>query len=89
MNRLLPTSLAVMLAANTALLAQTTAQQPQQPQRPKPGTIIDTPSGGRIIDSAPGYGRAEVVVGDINAAMLEVGRDRLTDRGLVIEGASR
>jgi demethylmenaquinone methyltransferase/2-methoxy-6-polyprenyl-1,4-benzoquinol methylase len=25
----------------------------------------------------------EVVVGDINAAMLEVGRDRLTDRGLV------
>jgi hypothetical protein len=25
----------------------------------------------------------EVVVGDINAAMLGVGRDRLTDRGLV------
>src|SRR3954451_8036883 len=51
MNRLLPTSLAVMLAANTALLAQTATQQQQPPQRPKPGTIVDTPSSGKITDS--------------------------------------
>jgi len=50
MNRLLPTSLAVLLAANTALQAQT-ATPPQQPPRPKPGTIIDTPSSGHITDA--------------------------------------
>ena len=51
--------------------------------------------GDRVLDLAGGTGdiaallqprvgdEGEVVVGDINAAMLEVGRDRLTDRGLV------
>ncbi|MEO8746790.1 MAG: bifunctional demethylmenaquinone methyltransferase/2-methoxy-6-polyprenyl-1,4-benzoquinol methylase UbiE [Rhodanobacter sp.] len=51
--------------------------------------------GDRVLDLAGGTGdiavllqpavgpAGEVVVGDINAAMLEVGRDRLTDRGLV------
>jgi outer membrane protein insertion porin family len=46
MNRSLPTLFAALLAANS-LLAQT---QPQQPQRPKPGTIIETPSSGTITD---------------------------------------
>lgn len=52
-------------------------------------------TGDRVLDLAGGTGdiaalllpevgeRGEVVVGDINAAMLRVGRDRLTDRGLV------
>ena len=51
--------------------------------------------GDRVLDLAGGTGdiaallhervgdTGEVVVGDINAAMLGVGRDRLTDRGLV------
>lgn len=51
--------------------------------------------GDRVLDLAGGTGdiaallhervgeAGEVVVGDINAAMLGVGRDRLTDRGLV------
>ena len=51
--------------------------------------------GDRVLDLAGGTGdiaallkpvvgaEGEVVVGDINAAMLTVGRDRLTDRGLV------
>jgi demethylmenaquinone methyltransferase/2-methoxy-6-polyprenyl-1,4-benzoquinol methylase len=51
--------------------------------------------GDRVLDLAGGTGdiaallhervgaEGEVVVGDINAAMLRVGRDRLTDRGLV------
>jgi demethylmenaquinone methyltransferase/2-methoxy-6-polyprenyl-1,4-benzoquinol methylase len=51
--------------------------------------------GDRVLDLAGGTGdiaallkpvvgdEGEVVVGDINAAMLGVGRDRLTDRGLV------
>jgi demethylmenaquinone methyltransferase/2-methoxy-6-polyprenyl-1,4-benzoquinol methylase len=51
--------------------------------------------GDRVLDLAGGTGdiaallkpvvgeQGEVVVGDINAAMLGVGRDRLTDRGLV------
>ena len=51
--------------------------------------------GDRVLDLAGGTGdiaallkpvvgeRGEIVVGDINAAMLGVGRDRLTDRGLV------
>ncbi|PWK92306.1 bifunctional demethylmenaquinone methyltransferase/2-methoxy-6-polyprenyl-1,4-benzoquinol methylase UbiE [Fulvimonas soli] len=51
--------------------------------------------GDRVLDLAGGTGdiaallkpvvgaAGEVVVGDINAAMLQVGRDRLTDRGLV------
>jgi len=51
--------------------------------------------GDRVLDLAGGTGDiaallkpvvgedGEVVVGDINAAMLEVGRDRLIDRGLV------
>jgi demethylmenaquinone methyltransferase/2-methoxy-6-polyprenyl-1,4-benzoquinol methylase len=51
--------------------------------------------GDRVLDLAGGTGdiaallqpvvgdAGEVVVGDINAAMLDVGRDRLTDRGLV------
>jgi outer membrane protein insertion porin family len=38
-----------MLAANTALQAQTATQQ--QPPRPKPGTIIDNPAAGRITDA--------------------------------------
>jgi demethylmenaquinone methyltransferase/2-methoxy-6-polyprenyl-1,4-benzoquinol methylase len=52
-------------------------------------------TGDRVLDLAGGTGdiaallkpvvgeEGEVVVGDINAAMLGVGRDRLTDRGLV------
>jgi ubiquinone/menaquinone biosynthesis methyltransferases len=51
--------------------------------------------GDRVLDLAGGTGdiaallkpvvgeEGEVIVGDINAAMLGVGRDRLTDRGLV------
>ena len=51
--------------------------------------------GDRVLDLAGGTGdvaallkpvigeTGEVVVGDINAAMLGVGRDRMTDRGLV------
>jgi demethylmenaquinone methyltransferase/2-methoxy-6-polyprenyl-1,4-benzoquinol methylase len=51
--------------------------------------------GDRVLDLAGGTGDiaallkpvvgkdGEVIVGDINAAMLQVGRDRLTDRGLV------
>jgi demethylmenaquinone methyltransferase/2-methoxy-6-polyprenyl-1,4-benzoquinol methylase len=51
--------------------------------------------GDRVLDLAGGTGdiaallhervgpEGEVVIGDINAAMLGVGRDRLTDRGLV------
>jgi len=51
--------------------------------------------GDRVLDLAGGTGdiaallhervgeNGEVVIGDINAAMLGVGRDRLTDRGLV------
>ncbi len=51
--------------------------------------------GDRVLDLAGGTGdiaallkpvvgeAGEIVVGDINAAMLDVGRDRLTDRGLV------
>jgi len=51
--------------------------------------------GDRVLDLAGGTGdiaalllplvgnEGEVVVGDINSAMLRVGRDRLTDRGLV------
>src|SRR5581483_929223 len=51
MNRTLSTSLAVLLAATTALQAQTS--EPKPPQRPKPGSIIDTPSGGGRITDAP------------------------------------
>lgn len=52
-------------------------------------------AGDRVLDLAGGTGdiaalllplvgeSGEVVLGDINAAMLRVGRDRLTDRGLV------
>lgn len=52
-------------------------------------------AGDRVLDLAGGTGdiaalllplvgeRGEIVVGDINAAMLTVGRDRLTDRGFV------
>ena len=52
-------------------------------------------TGDRVLDLAGGTGdiaallhervgeTGEVVIGDINAAMLNVGRDRLTDRGLV------
>ena len=52
-------------------------------------------TGDRVLDLAGGTGdiaallkpvvgaTGEIVVGDINAAMLGVGRDRLTDRGLV------
>ncbi len=52
-------------------------------------------SGDRVLDLAGGTGdiaallkpvvgdEGEVVIGDINAAMLGVGRDRMTDRGLV------
>ncbi len=52
-------------------------------------------AGDRVLDLAGGTGdiaallhpvvgeEGEIVVGDINAAMLDVGRDRLTDRGLV------
>ncbi|HVJ62153.1 MAG TPA: bifunctional demethylmenaquinone methyltransferase/2-methoxy-6-polyprenyl-1,4-benzoquinol methylase UbiE [Tahibacter sp.] len=52
-------------------------------------------AGDRVLDLAGGTGdiaalllplvgaRGEVVVGDINAQMLHVGRDRLTDRGIV------
>jgi demethylmenaquinone methyltransferase/2-methoxy-6-polyprenyl-1,4-benzoquinol methylase len=52
-------------------------------------------NGDRVLDLAGGTGdiaalikpvvgaEGEIVVGDINAAMLEVGRDRLVDRGLV------
>lgn len=51
--------------------------------------------GDRVLDLAGGTGdiavllhervgdAGEVIIGDINAAMLNVGRDRLTDRGLV------
>lgn len=51
--------------------------------------------GDRVLDLAGGTGdiavllkpvvgdKGEIVVGDINTAMLDVGRDRLTDRGLV------
>lgn len=51
--------------------------------------------GDRVLDLAGGTGdiaallkpvvgeEGEVIVGDINAAMLNVGRDRLTDRGMV------
>ena len=51
--------------------------------------------GDRVLDLAGGTGdiaallkpivgeQGEVIVGDINAAMLNVGRDRLTDRGVV------
>ena len=51
--------------------------------------------GDRVLDLAGGTGdiavllhervgdTGEVIIGDINAAMLNVGRDRLTDRGLV------
>jgi demethylmenaquinone methyltransferase/2-methoxy-6-polyprenyl-1,4-benzoquinol methylase len=51
--------------------------------------------GDRVLDLAGGTGdiaallkpvvgdEGEIIVGDINAAMLGVGRDRLTDRGLV------
>lgn len=51
--------------------------------------------GDRVLDLAGGTGdiaalmhervgdQGEIIVGDINAAMLGVGRDRLTDRGLV------
>ena len=51
--------------------------------------------GDRVLDLAGGTGdiaallkprvgeRGEIVLGDINAGMLSVGRDRLTDRGLV------
>ncbi len=51
--------------------------------------------GDRVLDLAGGTGdiaallkpvvgkEGEIVVGDINAAMLDVGRDRLTDRGIV------
>ncbi len=52
MNRLPSLSLAVLLAAaTTALQAQTTEQKP--PQRPKPGSILETPSGGGRITDAP------------------------------------
>jgi demethylmenaquinone methyltransferase/2-methoxy-6-polyprenyl-1,4-benzoquinol methylase len=52
-------------------------------------------AGDRVLDLAGGTGdiaallaplvgaNGEIVIGDINAAMLTVGRDRLTDRGLV------
>ena len=55
-------------------------------------------AGDRVLDLAGGTGdiaalllplvgpRGEVVIGDINAQMLRVGRDRLTDRG-VVQGA--
>jgi demethylmenaquinone methyltransferase/2-methoxy-6-polyprenyl-1,4-benzoquinol methylase len=58
-------------------------------------TISGVRKGDRVLDLAGGTGdiaallkpvigpEGEVVVGDINAAMLGVGRDRLTDRGLV------
>jgi demethylmenaquinone methyltransferase/2-methoxy-6-polyprenyl-1,4-benzoquinol methylase len=58
-------------------------------------TVSGVRRGDRVLDLAGGTGdiaallkpvvgeQGEVVVGDINAAMLGVGRDRLTDRGLV------
>jgi outer membrane protein insertion porin family len=53
MARFLSLSLAAALLCSAAGQAQT-AQQPQpQPQRPRAGTIIETPSSGRITD-APG-----------------------------------
>ena len=57
--------------------------------------IAGVRAGDRVLDLAGGTGdiaalllphvgaKGEVVLGDINAAMLRVGRDRLTDRGLV------
>ncbi|MCU1350424.1 MAG: outer membrane protein assembly complex, YaeT protein, partial [Acidobacteria bacterium] len=62
MTRLLSTSLAVALAASFAVQAQTPpaptpAPQPAQtpapnpPARPRPGTILETPGSGRIIEA--------------------------------------
>jgi outer membrane protein insertion porin family len=49
MNRVLSISFAALLAASTPLLAQTSTPQP--PPRPKPGTILDSPSSGTITDA--------------------------------------
>jgi demethylmenaquinone methyltransferase/2-methoxy-6-polyprenyl-1,4-benzoquinol methylase len=58
-------------------------------------TVSGVRRGDRVLDLAGGTGdiaallmpvvgeQGDVVVGDINAAMLSVGRDRLTDRGVV------
>jgi len=50
MTRILVTLVVVLLAGST-LRAQTSTQQQQERPRPRPGTIIDSPSSGRITDA--------------------------------------
>jgi outer membrane protein insertion porin family len=69
MTRILPISLAALLLA-AAVQAQTSPQQP--PPKPKPGTILETPSsGGRITEAptAPKPGTAPV--GDLTGQPVE------------------
>lgn len=51
MIRLLVLLLAFVLFGSAVGQAQSTNTQPQQPQRPKPGTILDSPSQGRVTDA--------------------------------------
>jgi len=44
-------TLVVVLLCGSTLRAQTSTQQQQERPRPRPGTIIDTPSSGRITDA--------------------------------------
>jgi outer membrane protein insertion porin family len=51
MSRLLPILLATALFSTAVVQAQTEPQPPEQPQRPRAGTIRETPSTGRITDA--------------------------------------
>jgi outer membrane protein insertion porin family len=77
MTRLPKLMLAVFLACATAAQAQqppSPEPQPQPPQRPRPGTIIDTPSRGRITDApvvreaAAGQVERFEVIGNVSVA---------------------
>lgn len=67
MTRILPISLAIALLG-AAVQAQTT---PQQPEKPKPGTILETPSSGGRITDAPAPSRPREATGDLAGQNVE------------------
>lgn len=69
MTRILPISLAIALLG-TAVQAQTNPQ-PQPPEKPKPGTILETPSSGGRITDAPAPAKPREVSGDLAGQTVE------------------
>src|SRR5687767_8753066 len=68
MTRILPISLAIALLG-AAVQAQTPPQQ--QPEKPKPGTILETPSSGGRITDAPAPSKPREATGDLAGQNVE------------------